>query len=333
MAIPAVELLTLFAPMRRSAMTLRRLALFVLLCGLCGWTQERREVNSISIDVGWMAAVQRNDGWLVTEVVPRLLIERPPPAPPLLVRKQTLRVGDVLLRIGSYDLAQLGPLAVAWILNDVPGRPLPVHLLRNGSAYDVLVFGEGGSTGVAEPIPKYSPAELQTRDAPAPDFSLADLQGQRHTRDFHRGKWVLLNFWGTWCTACTEEMAGLNYLHANYRGSHQRLGTVTASAFCCANRFLRLCTCMVIGDKPDFPPTTETAKPRMIGTVGVQQHWNFYQFKTSVLCCTLPLSKMILPLSIRRRSKHAIPRDPTYESVHTVVFCADRRSKPALRKS
>ena len=38
----------------------------------------------------------------------------------------------------------------------------------------------------------------------APDFSLADLEGNTVTLDQMRGKVVLLNFWGTWCGPCRK---------------------------------------------------------------------------------------------------------------------------------
>ena len=40
----------------------------------------------------------------------------------------------------------------------------------------------------------------------APDFSLADLEGNTITLDQMRGKVVLLNFWGTWCGPCRKEI-------------------------------------------------------------------------------------------------------------------------------
>lgn len=51
----------------------------------------------------------------------------------------------------------------------------------------------------------------------APNFSLMDTNGNSITLQNLRGKGVLLNFWGTWCKPCEEEMPYMNELYASYK--------------------------------------------------------------------------------------------------------------------
>jgi thiol-disulfide isomerase/thioredoxin len=46
----------------------------------------------------------------------------------------------------------------------------------------------------------------------AAPFSFTDLQGRTHTLEGHRGKWVLVNLWATWCAPCVLEMPELEAL-------------------------------------------------------------------------------------------------------------------------
>ena len=46
-----------------------------------------------------------------------------------------------------------------------------------------------------------------------PDFKLQDTRGQIHTLERHKGKWVIINFWATWCPPCLKEIPDLISLH------------------------------------------------------------------------------------------------------------------------
>jgi thiol-disulfide isomerase/thioredoxin len=164
--------------------------------------------ETVSIDLGWVAAVQQERGWQVVNA---------PDPPPTYKGARHLQIGDVLLIIDGHDASRLGPLAVARMLEDVPVRKVPVSLERSGQTIEMQLFGEGVFTdGTIKTTPSYSPQELQKRDDAAPPFSLFDLQGHQYTAALYRGSWVLLTVWGTWCSGCLEEIPALNYLSRKY---------------------------------------------------------------------------------------------------------------------
>jgi peroxiredoxin len=62
--------------------------------------------------------------------------------------------------------------------------------------------------------PKYHGVRLVRfqRPIPAPEFTLPDPQGRPVRLGDLRGRWVLLNFWATWCPPCVQEMPSLERL-------------------------------------------------------------------------------------------------------------------------
>jgi len=44
------------------------------------------------------------------------------------------------------------------------------------------------------------------------DFTLPDIDGQMHSLSDYRGKWVIVNFWATWCAPCIKEIPQLSEL-------------------------------------------------------------------------------------------------------------------------
>jgi len=49
------------------------------------------------------------------------------------------------------------------------------------------------------------------------DFSLPDLKGETQSLSDYRGKWVVVNFWATWCPPCLEEIPDLVMFHETHR--------------------------------------------------------------------------------------------------------------------
>ena len=62
----------------------------------------------------------------------------------------------------------------------------------------LILFSAGG---VAEPV----------------DYSLPDLHGKNHSLADYQGKWVIVNYWATWCTPCQEEIPDLVEFHDRHK--------------------------------------------------------------------------------------------------------------------
>jgi peroxiredoxin len=74
----------------------------------------------------------------------------------------------------------------------------------------MLVFGIQKTRHTSPP----NAGKLQGQ--PAPDFSLASLDGKTLKLSDYKGKAVLLNFWATWCEPCKIEMPWFVQLQQQY---------------------------------------------------------------------------------------------------------------------
>lgn len=52
-----------------------------------------------------------------------------------------------------------------------------------------------------------------TNVAAEQDFVVKDMQGKQHHLSDYKGKWVLVNYWATWCPPCLEEIPDLVSLY------------------------------------------------------------------------------------------------------------------------
>ncbi|TCJ15329.1 TlpA family protein disulfide reductase [Parasulfuritortus cantonensis] len=55
-------------------------------------------------------------------------------------------------------------------------------------------------------------------------FDLVDSQGRSHRLAQYKGKWVLVNYWATWCPPCRMEIPDLAALHRDKRNNLVVLG-------------------------------------------------------------------------------------------------------------
>jgi peroxiredoxin len=59
-----------------------------------------------------------------------------------------------------------------------------------------------------------------SRPVPAPDFTLENMDEEKHNFGDYRGKVVLLNFWATWCPPCRREMPSMERLYQKFNGEN-----------------------------------------------------------------------------------------------------------------
>ena len=58
--------------------------------------------------------------------------------------------------------------------------------------------------------------------AVASAFDLTDIEGARHRLADYRGRWVVVNFWATWCVPCIQEIPEI----AAFRREHRDVAVI-----------------------------------------------------------------------------------------------------------
>ena len=77
------------------------------------------------------------------------------------------------------------------------------------------------------PLVLFAVAVLSVLPAFAADkaeFQAPDIDGRMHSLSDYQGKWVLVNYWATWCPPCLEELPELEVFHTTSEGRAVVLG-------------------------------------------------------------------------------------------------------------
>jgi cytochrome c biogenesis protein CcmG, thiol:disulfide interchange protein DsbE len=121
---------------------------------------------------------------------------------------RTLLLG---LGLTALVLVAAGAVAISGLGMDGTGGPAD-----GGDA--VLVDGDGAPGTIADRVPP-------DRQAPLPDIELGGFgDGAPVDTAAYRGKPLVLNFWGSWCPPCVEEMPDLQALADAGAGTVEVLG-------------------------------------------------------------------------------------------------------------
>ena len=66
--------------------------------------------------------------------------------------------------------------------------------------------------------------QLQSGDVTAPDFTFENMKGEKVSLADFRGKWVIIDFWGSWCPWCIKGFPKLKEAYAAYSPKLEIIG-------------------------------------------------------------------------------------------------------------
>lgn len=119
-------------------------------------------------------------------------------------------------------------------IKENPTDPASVYALMQLDGEDFLEFfpmlSERAKTSILFPVAENQKdyieksvekerrqKEMAKGDVMAPDFTLLDLQGKEVSLSQFRGKWVIIDFWGSWCIWCIKGFPELKEAYAKYK--------------------------------------------------------------------------------------------------------------------
>ena len=99
--------------------------------------------------------------------------------------------------------------------------------VRNGRFKDYLDLMESLFLRVAKEIKAAKAATLEVKEGkPVPDFTLKDINGNDFSLSslFGKGKYIIVDFWGSWCTWCIKGFPKMAEYYNRYKDKLEIVG-------------------------------------------------------------------------------------------------------------
>lgn len=111
-------------------------------------------------------------------------------------------------------------------MSSLPMPSLSVSLLRAAVAVVYTALAVAANPAAADPFGLSAlrqgdmrPLVVHAAPRALPQAVLLDAEDAPHALADWQGRWVLLNFWATWCPPCRHEMPGLDRIEAELGGN------------------------------------------------------------------------------------------------------------------
>jgi peroxiredoxin len=181
-----------------STRCVRRVLVLCVFLLTAGWAATAQQGTKVQFST--VLLTQEKNGWQVE------LLDH-------VSSKYGLLSGDLLVSVDGNDASTFGPLVMTAFMNNASVRAFPITVVRGGYRRELILYRSEGEVPAPKTLAKKS---LVARGAEAPELNLPSLQGKTVILKDYRGKWVLLNFWATWCLPCQEESPILSKLALAY---------------------------------------------------------------------------------------------------------------------
>lgn len=111
--------------------------------------------------------------------------------------------GDLIVRIDGKNAADTGPMIMASLFNQGYRRKINLFIERGDLRMEIAlreIRTQDYSPAGANPFKHVANGFI------APDAEFNDVDNQPLSLEQFRGKWLLIDFMGTWCAPCTESL-------------------------------------------------------------------------------------------------------------------------------